>query len=194
MFKAMIALGFIAAFFWIHVHIVNYNFLQSRSDFTGNNKVDAADRAAVNWMEWFNKTWTMDKIGEGSGGTDYQEASGRASIFELRRKVLQSNSALASDQILNADMFRRFRISEDLIIMVQVHDRYQYLAALIDSLQRVRGIEDALLIFSHDIYDDRMNSMIKRITFCKVSFSHSCFFMLIAMQIHAHTDLYACAR
>lgn len=42
-----------------------------------------------------------------------------------------------------------------------------YLRHTIVSLARARGIENALLIFSHDHYDEQINELIQMIDFCK---------------------------
>lgn len=51
--------------------------------------------------------------------------------------------------------------------LLQVHTRIQYLRETIYSLSKARGIEDAILIFSHDYYDTEINSFIRGIDFCK---------------------------
>jgi hypothetical protein len=53
-----------------------------------------------------------------------------------------------------------------LVILVQVHSRLNYLRELIDSLRQTKYIEETLVIFSHDIYDEEMNSLINNIDFC----------------------------
>lgn len=59
--------------------------------------------------------------------------------------------------------------AHDPVLVVQVHNRGQYLAALIESLRKVDGIERALVIFSHDLFDVKINAIISKISFCKVS-------------------------
>ncbi|KAH7975641.1 hypothetical protein HPB52_003936 [Rhipicephalus sanguineus] len=56
----------------------------------------------------------------------------------------------------------------DPVIVVQVHNRWRYLEKLLHSLSRVRGIERALIVFSHDFYDAHMLSLPKAVTFCRV--------------------------
>lgn len=46
--------------------------------------------------------------------------------------------------------------------------RLKELSYFIDSLAKVKHISDILLIFSHDVYDKQINSLIKSIAFCKV--------------------------
>uniref|UniRef100_A0A5S6QLA9 Alpha-1,6-mannosyl-glycoprotein 2-beta-N-acetylglucosaminyltransferase n=1 Tax=Trichuris muris TaxID=70415 RepID=A0A5S6QLA9_TRIMR len=53
------------------------------------------------------------------------------------------------------------------IIVVQVHDRLNYLKELIGSLEKVRGIGDALVVFSHDTYSAGANAVVEAIHFCR---------------------------
>lgn len=55
-----------------------------------------------------------------------------------------------------------------IVLVVQVHNRAEYLKLLIDSLQKVKGIEKALIVFSHDIYHPPVNELIVNIKFCQV--------------------------
>ncbi|VDQ16696.1 unnamed protein product [Trichobilharzia regenti] len=50
---------------------------------------------------------------------------------------------------------------------IQVHNRTLELTLLIESLRRVKGIEKALVIFSHDFYSDEMNNLIASIRFTR---------------------------
>ncbi|KAJ7960246.1 Alpha-1,6-mannosyl-glycoprotein 2-beta-N-acetylglucosaminyltransferase [Quillaja saponaria] len=60
-------------------------------------------------------------------------------------------------------------LAEDRIIVVlYVHNRSQYLKVVVDSLSRVEGINETLLIVSHDGHFEDMNKMIESIRFCQV--------------------------
>lgn len=56
----------------------------------------------------------------------------------------------------------------DPVIVIQVHDRVFYLKYLIASLADVKGISKALIIFSHDVFNEEMNIIVQKIKFCKV--------------------------
>lgn len=58
--------------------------------------------------------------------------------------------------------------NETVLITIQVHNRISYLRRLIDSLQASHDISTALLIISHDVYDETLNAMIESIDFCMV--------------------------
>lgn len=97
-----------------------------------------------------------------------QERDGNSSsisLAELRELIKQVN---AKQHVTNMDQYGSLA-SDDVIIVIQVHNRGHYLAALIDSLKKVKGIEKVLLIFSHDVYDSQINNIVKAVTFCKVS-------------------------
>ncbi|XP_018322845.1 alpha-1,6-mannosyl-glycoprotein 2-beta-N-acetylglucosaminyltransferase-like [Agrilus planipennis] len=55
-----------------------------------------------------------------------------------------------------------------IVIIIQVHDRVQYLNNLIDSLSKVLSISTALLVLSHDVVQEDINNIVRNITFCKV--------------------------
>lgn len=52
------------------------------------------------------------------------------------------------------------------VILIQVHSRIIYLKELIESLRNTKSIQDALVIFSHDVYIKEMNDLIDSIEFC----------------------------
>lgn len=57
----------------------------------------------------------------------------------------------------------------DPVIVIQVHDRWMYLTYLLDSLSRTDGIQKALIVFSHDYYDQHVIHLPSAVKFCKVS-------------------------
>ena len=69
------------------------------------------------------------------------------------------------------------------VIVIQVHSRVEYLALLVESLSRVPQIDNALVIFSHDLYNPGLNEAIASIDFTRVMqifYPHS-------IQLHPHT-------
>jgi len=57
---------------------------------------------------------------------------------------------------------------DGIVIVIQVHNRINYLRKLLQSLSQSRWIEKALLIFSHNIYSEELNELIRSIPFCSV--------------------------
>lgn len=56
----------------------------------------------------------------------------------------------------------------DPFVVFQVHNRLMYLRHMIVSLALAQGIENTLLVFSHDYYDEEINYVVQSIDFCKV--------------------------
>ncbi|KAL7043389.1 hypothetical protein ACKWTF_001487 [Chironomus riparius] len=57
---------------------------------------------------------------------------------------------------------------ETIFITIQVHNRIEYLKYLIDSFRNAKDIDKALLIFSHDVYENNINELIQNIDFAMV--------------------------
>lgn len=94
----------------------------------------------------------------------------RSSIWEVNRQQL----------ILNLDKFDLSASDSTVVIVVQVHNRPEYLRHLVSSLQKARDIEKTLVIFSHDFYSDELNEIIANIDFCPVMQ----IFYPYSMQLH----------
>ncbi|KAL7871719.1 hypothetical protein SRHO_G00067020 [Serrasalmus rhombeus] len=73
------------------------------------------------------------------------------------------------DQTLrNEEKFGSVRQKDDLVVVVQVHNRPEYLRLLVESLRKAKGIENVLLIFSHDFWSPEINQVVSSIDFCLV--------------------------
>lgn len=70
--------------------------------------------------------------------------------------------------IRNEDKFKAARKKDDLVVVVQVHNRPDYLKLLVDSLRKARGVESLLLIFSHDYWSPDINRVVDSVDFCQV--------------------------
>lgn len=69
--------------------------------------------------------------------------------------------------VLNEDRFGPLQ-EDDVVIIVQVHTRVDYLQHLIASLAQATNISQTLVIFSHDYYSENTNNLIRKIDFCKI--------------------------
>lgn len=87
-------------------------------------------------------------------------------LDEIRKFVQKLNS---EQKIKNLDKFPDHLTDKSVVIIIQVHNRPDYFAHLLRSLSRARGIENALLVISHDFYDEYINSLVDAINFCRVS-------------------------
>ena len=81
---------------------------------------------------------------------------------ELTRSVYNANYKQC---VLNAD---KFPGEPQLVLVVQVHNRPEYLRLLIRSLEKAAEVHSFLLIFSHDYFSEEINAIVQGITFCKV--------------------------
>jgi len=74
-----------------------------------------------------------------------------------------------NQKIANINKFGLQLTQESVVIVVQVHDRLEYLKLLLDSLRDVRNIEKSLLIISHDVFSTELNNLVSTVDFCPVS-------------------------
>ncbi|TFK03068.1 guanine nucleotide-binding protein G(t) subunit alpha-2 [Platysternon megacephalum] len=56
----------------------------------------------------------------------------------------------------------------ELVLVVQVHERAEHLRLLLDSLRRAPGVENALLVLSHDLWSEALNRLAAQVEFCQV--------------------------
>ncbi|KAM7274307.1 hypothetical protein ACFE04_028971 [Oxalis oulophora] len=67
----------------------------------------------------------------------------------------------------NRDRFPKLA-KDHIVIVLYVHNRPQYLQVVVQSLSKVVGISETLLIVSHDGYYEEMNKIVEGINFCQV--------------------------
>lgn len=83
-------------------------------------------------------------------------------VRDLTKSVYRANF---KQFILNAEEFPK---DPELVLVVQVHNRPEYLKLLIKSLEQASGVQGFLLVFSHDYFSEEINAIVQGITFCKV--------------------------
>lgn len=84
------------------------------------------------------------------------------SLPELTKSVYNANYKQC---VHNADEFPG---EPRLVLVVQVHNRPEYLKLLVRSLERAAEVHGFLLIFSHDYFSEEIDAIVRGITFCKV--------------------------
>ncbi|KAI8485934.1 Alpha-1,6-mannosyl-glycoprotein 2-beta-N-acetylglucosaminyltransferase [Branchiostoma belcheri] len=87
-----------------------------------------------------------------------------SSVQEMRSII---NDVNFNQEVHNLDKFPK-RPEEGIIIVVQVHNRPEYLEQLVKSLGAAKSIEKALLIISHDYFSKEINKIVESIDFCQV--------------------------
>ncbi|CAH0731178.1 unnamed protein product, partial [Brenthis ino] len=92
------------------------------------------------------------------------EKYGPKNVTDILRAIHRVNEA---QTIYNENIFGPVQ-NDTIIIAIQVHTRLTYLRHLIVSLAQARDIDKTLLIFSHDYYDEEINSLVRSIDFTKV--------------------------
>jgi alpha-1,6-mannosyl-glycoprotein beta-1,2-N-acetylglucosaminyltransferase len=111
-------------------------------------------------------------------------------ITSLKSFIINQNK---NQKILNDDVFAPLT-NDSIIVIVQVHNRLEYLRHLIDSLSNASNISQTLVIFSHDYLDDEIIHLVNRIKFCRVLQ----IFYPYSIQLHPNefpgTDPEDCAR
>ena len=86
----------------------------------------------------------------------------------IKRAIWDANR---QQKILNLDKFDLSASESTVVVVVQVHNRTEYLRHLVGSLRKAKDIEKTLIIFSHDFYSDDLNDIVSSIDFCPVSTS-----------------------
>ncbi|KAL3864000.1 hypothetical protein ACJMK2_005716 [Sinanodonta woodiana] len=118
-----------------------------------------------------NQLWILPHM---ANGTYYEpmNVSGE-NLTHIKHEIEKINSR---QFIHNLDKFGLKLNTESVVIIIQVHDRGEYLKILLNSLRKVANIEKSLLIISHDIYSNELNQLVLSVEFCPVMqifFPHS---------------------
>lgn len=88
-------------------------------------------------------------------------------LTQIQNEILRINK---EQKIHNLYRYGLKLNQESVVIIVQVHDRLEYLKILLDSLKEAKKIETSLLIISHDVYNEALTKLVRDIDFCAVSF------------------------
>lgn len=136
-----------------HNNILNAHVQIDRSQLSDLNNQDNYSKVEVLILpNEYNQTFVSNKIQEHN-------------LTEIKKEIDRRNS---EQYVHNLQEFGLSLGPESVVIVVQVHDRANYLKILLDSLRKVKGIEKTLLIFSHDVFSQELNSIIQSIDFCPV--------------------------
>lgn len=126
----------------------------------------------------FNR-FLKDRRNSTNWGNSTAGIFGNFTISDLRRNMEKVN---LEQRVYNEEAFGP--LSADApVIVVQVHARLTYLRHLIVSLAQAKGIEQTLLVFSHDVWDPDINYLVQSVDFCRVMQ----IFYPYSIQTHPHT-------
>ncbi|CAI7755631.1 unnamed protein product, partial [Closterium sp. NIES-54] len=113
-----------------------------------------------------------DKSGGGMGLLANLRAQVRRRARGKRASNITATTGSSSDSSTNVTGSRgpwKKRLSDsDVVIVLLVHNRPAYLRRTLEALSKVEGIQDTLLIVSHDGYYPEMHALVRGITFCAV--------------------------
>ncbi|XP_023233550.1 alpha-1,6-mannosyl-glycoprotein 2-beta-N-acetylglucosaminyltransferase-like [Centruroides sculpturatus] len=156
---------FIVSFLWLQLRIVSYkpDFLYRNAKYGELDSAFFANFSAI--INSVNHTMP-------------------SSLYELKKIIQEINK---EQKVLNIQKFGPL-LYKDVVIVVQVHNRGQYLYALIESLRQAEGIGQTLLIFSHDLFDPEINALIQQIDFCKVSIIYKFLYNIKLLMIISKFD------
>ncbi|XP_054168631.1 alpha-1,6-mannosyl-glycoprotein 2-beta-N-acetylglucosaminyltransferase-like [Oppia nitens] len=140
-FKLIVIL-IVITFVWFHLRITSQDFNQE-SDQSFNDKTRVKVTISTNKLSHLSNTLSLKQL--------------KTQIEDINRK----------QEVFNYHIFGPL-LSHHLVIVIQVHNRTQYLLSLIESLKQTKHINNVLLIFSHDVFNEEINSLISSINFCKV--------------------------
>jgi len=148
------------------------------------------DSKAVNEIQTQKSPESLD-LAEESDSLAGKRIDGLPNVTETRRKekvpvisdfdsesikILEKISEANKEQkISNSDLFGPVT-NKTVVIVIQVHNRIKYLRHLIKSFSVSAGIENTLLIFSHDVWDEEINFLVRSIDFCmtlQIFYPHS---------------------
>ncbi|CAL1679707.1 unnamed protein product [Lasius platythorax] len=149
---------FLATFLWLQLHVIS---LTGR-DYSGQSSTNETLYSLVP-----QELHRFLKEGRNASTSLTNASSGALTeleIAEIRRKIERAN---AEQKVYNEEAFGPLA-SDAPIIVIQVHARLTYLRHLIVSLAQAKDIEQALLIFSHDIWHPDINYLVQSVDFCRV--------------------------
>ncbi|KAL0121888.1 hypothetical protein PUN28_006996 [Cardiocondyla obscurior] len=164
---------FLATFLWLQLHVIS---LTGRDDSGQSSSNETLFSLVPQELHRFLKEGRnlSTNLANSSSGTLTE-----LEIAEIRHKIERAN---ADQKVYNEEAFGPLA-SDAPIIVIQVHTRLTYLRHLIVSLAQAKDIEQALLVFSHDIWHPDINYLVQSVDFCRVMqifYPHS-------IQIHPHT-------
>ncbi|CAI6000417.1 unnamed protein product [Closterium sp. NIES-65] len=113
-----------------------------------------------------------EKSGGGMGLLAKLRAQVRRRARGKRASSITATTGSSSDSSTNVTRSRgpwKKRLSDsDVVMVLLVHNRPAYLRRTLEALSKVEGIQDTLLIVSHDGYYPEMHALVRGITFCAV--------------------------
>lgn len=97
--------------------------------------------------------WRLEAV-DGIPDTAIQKTSpGQSKLLETRKIILKNNNQMKTNCP---------KTDFEFIVILQVHNRIDFLQILLKSLRAVKDINTALVVISVDIFDEKMNEQIRQ--------------------------------
>ncbi|XP_077258102.1 alpha-1,6-mannosyl-glycoprotein 2-beta-N-acetylglucosaminyltransferase isoform X5 [Temnothorax americanus] len=164
---------FLATFLWLQLHVISLTGRDDSGQSSTNETLFSLVPQELHRFLKEGRNASTSLVNSSSGAlTDLE-------ITEIRHKIERAN---AEQKVYNEEAFGPLA-NDAPIIVIQVHTRLTYLRHLIVSLAQAKDIEQALLVFSHDIWHPDINYLVQSVDFCRVMqifYPHS-------IQTHPHT-------
>ena len=121
------------------------------------------------WLNTVNNS-TTNNHQQQHQSMDMKQTSHGEDLQDVNRLVVLINRQLNQEQFIwnSANKGQDWQSTGQvgsIVIVVQVHNRPALFQKLIESLSRAKWIDRALLVFSHDIYSDELNHIVRSISF-----------------------------
>lgn len=153
---------FVITFVWIQIVFGNSFWIKNADikEQPNNSNID------INFVRNFpqHRTLAGKLISIKNDGQYKEQLKNENDAGEIRDNIKQYNE---EQNVINGEIYGSLS-NDSVVVVIQVHNRIHYLKYLIESLSKAQDINQVLLIFSHDIYENDMNQLIQNITFCKV--------------------------
>ncbi|KAF4517334.1 hypothetical protein B566_EDAN007287, partial [Ephemera danica] len=158
---------FVVTFLWLQLHMANIG--SGGAGKHGTDASSAGDAAAatqqlLKLVPPHLHKFLLGRNDSGNATDSTSRALQPLNISQIQRSIETLN---LQQRVHNEDSFGQLH-NDSLVIVVQVHTRITYLRHLIVSLAQARGIENVLLVISHDHFDPELNDLVRSIDFCKV--------------------------
>ena len=164
--------------------LINFNlFLQiGIIPYSSNKQVIANEQSDLVVKEILKNVANEDIVNKvnvfRTNNTDFVAISNKQQMISTtaNNQLISLNSSALFQFVLNSNQnfkvlnAKEFHLSKyNLVIVIQIHKRLDYLAHLITSLSKSKYINETLVIFSHDFISEDANQLIAKIKFCQVS-------------------------
>ncbi|XP_029053260.1 alpha-1,6-mannosyl-glycoprotein 2-beta-N-acetylglucosaminyltransferase isoform X2 [Osmia bicornis bicornis] len=149
---------FLATFLWLQLHVISLTGRDSAGQASSNETLFALVPQEL------HRFLKERRNGSSTLANASAETLSELEIAEIRRNIEKANG---EQRVYNEESFGPLA-NDAPVIVIQVHTRLTYLRHLIVSLAQAKGIEQTLLVFSHDVWHPDINYLVQSVDFCRV--------------------------